>query len=296
MRRIFHEPHLQEIFEKNGYVVIDFINPESIIEINKAYNTLMPDDGFKPRNSRYHCTFVDTNIEYKKKVNQLFRQYFDSLLDKTLIDYELLTGNLYVKQPGCGEFEVHQNWDLVDQKLHTALTIWVPLQDTDSHNGTIEVVAGSNKINSNISTLHSGYFFRNFEAALKKKYLQPVDLKMGQAIIFDDNLIHYSKGNSSDKPRKAIQLECMPKEAELIFYYVDPANTKYIEKYEAHSNFFLTHNIGNVIGRPPLKYIGRIPNQNVFLAEEEFVHLLNEGAEIRKSLYGNAAKEKVLPD
>ncbi|MDB5011699.1 MAG: hypothetical protein JWR67_771 [Mucilaginibacter sp.] len=80
----------------------------------------------------------------------------------------------------------------------------------------------------------------------------------------------------------------MPQEAELIFYYVDPSNTKYIEKYKTNCDFFLIYNINDVIGRPPLKYLGRVHNENIFSSEEEFVKLLAQGEEIRALLYNNS--------
>lgn len=269
MRKLFRDPALQSRFEQDGYIVIDLLHPDVVNEINDAYNKLLPNDGFAPGNGRYHCTFVDTNETYKTQANELFKTYFNPLLEKHLIDYKILTGNFYVKSPGSGEFEVHQNWNMLDETRHTSVTLWTPLQDTTAQNGTIEVVPGSNKIVHNISTLHSGYFFRKFEPALKEKYLKPVNLKVGQAIIFDDNLIHYSRANHSTAPRKAIQLECVPREAQLIFYYLDPEDQAFIEMYETTPAFYLKHNISHVIGRPPMKYLGKLKNRNVFLSEEE---------------------------
>jgi hypothetical protein len=293
MRKIFIDPNLQSDFEKNGYVVVDFISPDLIDEIKKLYDDVTPDDMFVPKKHAYHCTFIDGNIEYKTRINQVFSQYCEPLIKPYLIDFKLFTANFYIKQPGNGDFQVHQNWNIVDEKKHTSLTIWFPLHDTNEHNGTIEVVAGSNKIVDNINTLNFPYFFKDFVPEIKEKYAKPVDLKVGQAIIFDDNIIHYSKTNKSDTTRRAIQLQCVPKEAEMIFYYVDPQNTEVIEMYETNFEFYLTHSIKDVIGRPPLKYLGKIPNENIFLKEEEFVALLAKGTEIRKKFYseGIAAGE-----
>ena len=285
MRKLFRSSNLQAEFEKKGYVIVDFLKPEIINEIVKVYDTLTPDDKFNPGANRYHCTFIDTNETYKKKTNELFKQHCNGCIENIFIDYEILTGNFYIKQPGTGEFEVHQNWTMVDETKSTTVTIWIPLHDTNEQNGTIEVVEGSNKIVDNINTLHLPYFFSNFEPQLKEKYLKPVSLKLGQAIIFDDNLIHYSKNNNSDTTRKAMQLICVPKKTQLIFYYVDTNDTRYIEKYETNYAFYLKHNIIHVLNRPPLKYLGKIPNKNIILSEEEFAILLENGEEIRRKIY-----------
>lgn len=287
MRQLFHDPVSQAAFEKNGYVVLDFIRPEVLAEIIQVYDNLTPDDKFNPDDSRYHCTFIDGNVEYKTKTFELLRNTCAPLINAVMIDYKILIGNFYVKPPGCGEFEVHQNWNLLDETLHTSVTIWIPLQDTTEQNGTIEVVPGSNKIVGNINTLHAPFFFLEFTNELKSNYLKPVNLKMGQAIIFDDNIIHYSKSNSSGSSRSAIQLACTPKEAEDLFYFVDPANDRTIEIYETNFRFYLDHNFTHVINRPPLKYLGKTENKNVSITESEFVTLLSQGEEIRKEFYHN---------
>lgn len=290
MRKLFRNLSLQAEFEKRGYIIVDFLTPDTINEIVRICETLTPDDKFDPAN-RYHCTFIDTNEEYKTKANELFKQYCNKLIENIFIDYEILTGNFYIKQPGTGEFEVHQNWNVLDETKYTSVTIWIPLHNTNEQNGTIEVVEGSNKIINNISTLHLPYFFNDFESRIKEKYLKPVELKLGQAIIFDDNLVHYSKNNNSDTARKAIQLMCVPKEAQLIFYYADPKNKKYIEKYETSYAFYLKHNLTHVLDRPPLKYLGKMRNNNILLSEESFVELLEKGEEIREKIY--SAENKI---
>ena len=286
MRKLFKNTSYQKQFEEEGYVIIDLPNPYIIDDVDREYQNLKPNDNFDPQNDRYHCSFIDSNVEYKRKSYEIFLQYFMPFINQFLIDYELLLGNFYVKPKNSGELEIHQNWSIVDETKHTTVTIWIPLQDTNELNGTIEIVPGSNKISNNITCLHAPYYFNNFEQELKHKYFKLINIKKGQVVVFDDNIIHYSKINKSDEPRRAIQLITVPKEAELVIHLIDPENTNYFNLFNTTKEFYLTHDLSHFIdGNPPLKKIGRIPNNNVLLSEAEFKSVLANGNKFREELY-----------
>ncbi|PHR74620.1 MAG: hypothetical protein COA67_00665 [Lutibacter sp.] len=286
MRKLLKKELFQSQFEDLGYIIIDLNNPNIIDLIDKEYHQLNPDDNFNPNDGRYHCTFIDTNIQYKKKAFELFKNHITPIIKEHLIDYDLLAGNFYVKPKNACEFEVHQNWSVVDETKHTTVTIWIPMQDTNEFNGTLEVIPGSHKISKNITCLHEPYFFDKFETELKRKYFQTINLKKGQAIIFDDKLVHYSKTNQSSKSRRALQLIAVPKEAELLIHFIDKDDSNYYNIFETNSEFYLQHNISHFMdGKPPLKHVGRVPNKNVLYTEEEFVEALKRGNKFRKDLY-----------
>lgn len=286
MRKLFKDASFQTQFEQDGYLIIDLPNPAILDEIDNAYQSLRPNDKFEPQNGRYHCTFIDSNLDYKRKANELFLEYFTPFVNDFFLDYELFTGNFYVKPKNSCEFEVHQNWSVVDETKHTTLTLWIPMQDTFEYNGTIEIVPGSNKISNNITCLFSPYYFNNFEQELKQKYFKSINLKKGQVVIFDDNIIHYSKINKSDDPRRAMQLIAVPKEADLMIHFIDPKDSNYFNIFETNKEFYLTHDLSHFMdGTPPLKKIRRVANTNVLLTESEFISALSNGKQYRKELY-----------
>ena len=286
MRKIFKNQESQTLFEKQGFVIIDLDNTVILNEIDESYRALTPDDQFYPKDNRYHCTFIDTNVEYKRKAFDVFNRCFTPFINQHLIDFELMAGNFYVKPKGCKEFEIHQNWSVVDESKHTTVTLWIPMQDTDEQNGTIEVVPGSHKLSLNVTCFGSPYYFEPFINELKQSYFLPIPLKRGQILVFDDNLIHYSKMNQTENPRRAIQLIASPKEAPLIIYFPDPQDAAYFNVYETNKEFYLKHDMRDFIGfNPPLPKINRVPNQNKLWTEAEFNMAMKMGNEMRHKLY-----------
>ncbi|HEY9773108.1 MAG TPA: phytanoyl-CoA dioxygenase family protein [Planktothrix sp.] len=296
--KIFHDAQLNAEFQKHGFVMVPLLNRSELDEISSQLSTMSPDDQFNPGDGRYHCTFIDTNSEYKDRCDRLFRELVAPKLHDILFEYELLTGNFYVKQPGgSGEFQVHQNWDTVDESKYTSVTAWIPLQDTDEENGTIEFVAGSHKLFPDIATLNAQYYFSNFSDRVKSEYCCPLPMKAGHAVIFDDDIIHYSKANRSTAPRISMQLEFAPTSAELLFYFLDPsAPEKGFDVFESEPNYFLKHSLLDCRNRPDdLKYLRTVPNLNRQVTEREFSRRLKNGEQIRQAFYsGKVYQEPVL--
>lgn len=288
MRQLFHDPQLQKTFIEQGFVIVDLLSPEEVAKIWAELENLRPDDQFAPdRSSSYHCTFLDTNVDYKRRTNELIAEMFQPKMDQVLVDFTILNGNFYVKPPQKGEFEVHQNWMHIDQMKDTTCTIWCPLVEVSRNNGGVEVVPRSHKIVPDVACVHVDYYFKNFENALKEKYLQPLELKPGQAAIFDDGLIHWSAINQSDQPRYAIQILTYPREITPVIYYLDKsAPEKGFEMFEINTEYFILDNIHTMRDRPTrLRSLGFKPNPNRLISEEEFLELMERGDEIRRKYY-----------
>lgn len=289
MRTIFYQPEQQQQFIEKGYVTMPLLSAEEVAMILNELQDMRPHDGFAPVGLRsdYHCTFLDTNEDYKRRAYELINSVFIPHLEKVLHQYRIITGNFYIKQPGKGKFEIHQNWMHAPEEKYSTVTIWCPLQDVDRRNGTLEIVPGSHKIVPDVATVNVDYYFKPFEEVLEEKYLQPIVLKAGECMIFDDTLIHYSGQNTSDKPRIAIQIEAIPNEMTPVFYHFDKDNPeKGFEVFEVDANFFMKGNLTNMHQRPErLRSLGFTPNINRPLSESEFLEKMKTGPITREAIY-----------
>jgi hypothetical protein len=148
---------------------------------------------------------------------------FQPKLDCILPGYDILITNYWTKNPSDGEVLAHQNWSHVDESKHRSYSIWIPLQDTDQMNGTMEVVPKSHLVFTEPRGVNMEYPyespFKAIGADIRKEYLMPINLKAGQAVIIDDAIVHYTGPNRSEKPRLAIQLVVKPKDAPGEFYF-----------------------------------------------------------------------------
>lgn len=292
MRRpIFKNVKNDEQYLKNGYVMEQLLSPKLVKETLTQILQLKPDDNFAPNRpgaSKYHCTFLDTNEEYKRATNKLFKSIFNPIVERLFHNYQVWNANLYVKPPGTGKFEIHQNWTHVAKECQTSFTMWCPLVDTNEENGTLTLVEGSHKILPDIATMDVPYYFKNFEDKLISDYLKPIACKAGYAIIFEDGVIHYSDVNKSSSPRYALQILVGPKEINPVYFYFNPQKPELgFELFEINEEFFMKNSYLTFRDRPIDQLsLGSLPNQNRLITENEFKDALNKGSQYRKELYG----------
>lgn len=292
MRPILHDSGLEDELLDTGYVRVPMLDGPELAEAVAAFEQLRPDDRFEPdgtglNRSSYHCTFLDTNLEYKRTTQELITRIFQPKIDAVAVDYRILTGNFYVKMPGKGRFQIHQNWPTTEDLSVTTLTLWCPLHDTNEANGTLRVVPGSHKIVPDVATPQRPPFFAAFEDELIADHLVPICLKAGEGLLFDDSLVHWSSENRSDRPRRAVQIEAVPAEVQPVLYHLDEtASPPRWELFDVDGRFFIDHSIDQVIGPPSgLRLRGMAPYVNRELTLAEFTDLLRRGPEIRRGVY-----------
>lgn len=293
MRPVLRDPDLQAELLDVGYVVVELLDRDEVTAVAAELDAMSPDDGFAPdgttgvNRSTYHCTFLDTNVDYKRRAQALIERAFQPKVDLVAADYRILTGNFYVKMPGRGRFQIHQNWPTTEDLSLTTLTFWCPLQDTDESNGTLRVVPGSHKIVPDVATPQRPPFFATFEDELIDRHLVPIPVRAGEAIVFDDSLVHWSSENHSDRPRRAVQIEAVPAEVRPVLYHLDETGpAPQWELFELDPSFFIEHSIDQVIGRPTgLERVATASFENRVIDEAEFVELVTKGVGIRERVY-----------
>ncbi|MEL7210155.1 MAG: phytanoyl-CoA dioxygenase family protein, partial [Actinomycetota bacterium] len=204
------------------------------------------------------------------------------------VDYQLLIGNCYVKQPGRGEFSIHQNWNLTDRPADTTVTIWAPLQPYDPANGSLMVVPGSHKLTRDIAHPRGGHYFSGFVDRVVRDHCVPVPVEPGEAVLFDDSLLHGSRGNESDHVRAALQVEAIPAESRPAVYLqrddgdfdvIDGSARFYLETTQAEIDRWTDQ----------FEVFRTEPNRNRALTEDQFVDLLERGSQVREELWGMSA-------
>ncbi|MCF8253155.1 MAG: phytanoyl-CoA dioxygenase family protein [Bacteroidia bacterium] len=290
-RQLFKSENDTKQYLKDGFVKKTLLTTEQSNSILNQLLLLKPDDNYAPNrsgSSNYHCTFLDTNESYKRATNQLFKSFFNPLVEELFNDYHVWNANFYVKPPGAGKFEIHQNWTHVVEEKFTSFTIWCPLVDTSTENGTITLVKGSHKIVPDIATLDVPYYFHNFEQTLLDNYLEPISCKAGECVIFEDGVIHFSDLNKSENPRYALQILIGPKYTQPVYYYFNKEEPeKGFEVFEINEEFFMKSNYLTFKNRPAFqKSLGFVPNTNKLLTPDEFSKALANGEKRREELYG----------
>jgi hypothetical protein len=253
MRRTLLDDTLEEKFQADGYVIIPFLSPEEVESLKEAYfktldesgGRLGPDDENHQTNSEitYDFTFIDKNIDYKRKVFEMITDGFEDRYANQLDNYKPIIANYIRKKTNGGEVPMHQNWAFVDEKKCASVSIWCPLVDSNAENGTLEVVPGSHKRYGEVRGPMIQSELLGLEKEIIDKHMVPINIEAGNAVILDDSIVHYSSPNATEGLRLAIQLILIPAEEDSIHYHMDLSKDRSkVEVLRADTEFYMKFN------------------------------------------------------
>ena len=97
MRKILLDEGLQSRFIDAGYVQVPMLSQDEVQVILNALPGLRPADNFEPTGEefgrKYHCSFLDKSIEYKRKTHELIKGIFAPHIAQYLNEYTVLNCN-----------------------------------------------------------------------------------------------------------------------------------------------------------------------------------------------------------
>lgn len=240
IKALFRDSELQQQFDRDGFVILDFSSAEVVREIGTKFYSLFPTppDGFSSA-----AEIADDNVKQK-----LFLE-MDTALNKSMgaifANYKKLGSTFLCKAPGeRGHLGAHQDWTVVDETQYASATVWIPTQDVDERNGALRVLPGSHRFFDKYRNNTIPFSYRGSEQILWDN-MMTVPMKAGQAFVLNHALIHGSAINRTDKERLVIVYGITSEDARLVFYYKNNKANDRIEKFEMPDDFFLRyHNIG----------------------------------------------------
>jgi len=298
MRKIFADDRFQKEFLQKGYVITRIFSDEEVAYLLNEIHNLNPADDFEANVSNgitntFYTTFMDPDLQFKRKVGDLVRSLGTSRINEILIDYKILMAGLIVKTPGEGDIPVHRDWSFTDNFKDTNLTFWCPLVDVNETNGTLHIVDDTHKLVQNVECPQTAPFFWEYAESLKQ-HSTPILLKAGEAIIYDLSILHWSPPNNASNPRPIAAYMCIPQESKPVFYYPDKnAPGERFEVFEMDTELYDLHDgIDFMNGNIKTRSIGFIENKNRTVSEKEFFEMIEKSHEIRHELYFPKEAEK----
>lgn len=255
---IFKSKELLHEFHDKGFVIVPFLTANQIKELLALYREIYPNgvEGF------FTTTFTN-DVNHREKVNRSIRLICSQRIEELFENYKILFSSYIVKATGeNSELKMHQDMTLVEESTFSGINIWCPLVDLGDKNGAIEVLPKSHRF---FKTYRGSSLPDIYDDVVEeiKPLLTSCKLKAGEAIIFDQSIIHYSPPNLSDEERPVINTFVAHQEAKIKICYWDKDNYgQQVEIFEQEDNFLEQfENFGhNIFNRPTIgKSLGLFP-------------------------------------
>ena len=233
MLPVFKDATIQSKFEKDGYVILPFYNEAEVEKLTNLYHEMHPSNekGFFP------STFSQDK-NYRHKADEEIRLACQRSVDLYLQDIKMVCGAYIVKTPSPESgMCVHQDMSLLDESRFTGINIWATLCDLNVENGTIFVLKGSHRLFPTYRGSSIPEFFQDVSEDIID-YLEPVIIKAGEAVFFDQSIIHYSPPNYSDQIRIVTNTYFTHEDAEYrTCFYDKEKHPTQIEAFEQSDSF-----------------------------------------------------------
>lgn len=234
-----HEPILRDeklnhnLFEE-GYVTLPFLNSEEIEQLKAVFWKY-----HKPEEVNQGL-FVSAHYKSDDSIHAMsdeIRAVFNRAIDEH-VENGMTLGGTFISKPAnqTEPLQPHQDWSIVDESRFRSFTIWVPLEDVDDTNGCMYVLPKSNNYIRGYRHLTIPSVFGQIYD-LVWKYMIPVPLNAGEAIIFDHALGHASKPNSTNSVRIAATHSLISRNPEKRFYF---NNEGVVEEYVGEDDIYNT--------------------------------------------------------
>lgn len=274
-KRIFKNEAHQQLFDKQGFIVLPFINEAEVAALDKLFDELHPNLS----QSGFFSGSYSSDVQYKKTASNKIVEVFNRAYQELFINYTPFGGAFLYKVPGANsELAAHQDWTILDEQKNVALNCWVPLCDVSLQNGPIMILPGSHFDNFNVVRAPTLPFFFSGSDAMVVKELLPMEVKAGTAVILNQSVIHYSPPNMSNQVRKAITAGIKSEGAQMYFHYKVPDKNE-LEVFEMDDDFLISFkDFANDIGKRPYlgKSIGTLPYKLPQLSGQELYAKLKE--------------------
>lgn len=234
MLQVFKDDKIQASFEENGYVILPYYEQKDMEALIKLYDRIHPENekGFFP------STFSSSK-DFRTQGDQEIRRIGKKYIDRYCQDIRVVNGAFIVKYPGKESgMCVHQDMSLVDESRFTGINIWAPLIDLTIKNGALFILPKSHRL---FPTYRGSSIPEFFSPVMDEMidYLEPVTLRAGEAVFFDQSIIHFSPPNYSDKRRIVTNTYFTHQDAEFRTYYWDGKTEGKVEVFEQDKDFML---------------------------------------------------------
>lgn len=230
---IFRDEALNDKLFTEGYITLPFLNVTEVKALKEVF--------WKYHNQEeVEGLYVSAHYKTDESIHAMsdeIRAIFARAIEEH-VENGMTLGGTFISKPAnqIDPLEPHQDWSIVDESRFRSFTIWVPLDDVDDKNGCMYVLPKSHEYIRGYRHLTIPSVFGPIYETVWK-YMLPVPLKAGEAIVFDHALGHASKPNSSNAVRIAATHSLISNNPEKRFYF---NNNGVVEEYVGEDDFYNT--------------------------------------------------------
>jgi hypothetical protein len=234
---IVRDAALTDAIVREGYVKVPFLPAETVEALREVYareHKISSEDG------GMFYSLYSQDLDYRQRVNDEVGALMSPHLEAFFHSYKTVLNGFIIKVPGPNSgFLIHQDTTGLDEFQFSSLSVWIPLWDIGPDDGAMCMVPRTHKFFYPYRGISFAFPFEKIHGVVKR-YLEPVYMNAGEAIIFDQRTLHASLPNRSDKNRVVVVCGLFPQEAPFQNCYQE-SPTAPVEVYRQADDFILKY-------------------------------------------------------
>lgn len=213
------------------------------------------------------------DIAYRKRIDHGIREILSDRINSLFEDFKSNGYNFIVKYPGKhSEMFPHQDMPFVDEAEFSEVGVWIPLQQVGLENGCLGIVPATHFSIPPVRSLHHKLPFSDIYEFIRQ-YFIPVEMNLGDVLLYDPRILHNSFENKSSDPRLAIATRISPKQADYVITFKDQTKPSAdFEQIQVADDFFLNFDdfISDKVRRPTGKLLSKVEVPEATIDQREF--------------------------
>ena len=275
---MFRDASTQAEFDRTGFVVRRILGEDEVVEVRERLENVAAGRSFERNDCEdsYYNSMFEREPVFQARFRDAMAGAFHPRLDAMLDDTRYFETSLLYKPPRSRALNVHQHVPLTERPFEPAAFCWCALEDCDESSGTLLVVPGSHLLLRFIRTLQTDEFFLDYRDELTRRHAIPIPLRAGEAIMFENSLLHGSTPNTSERARPIVLTIVMHEGARHMLYHHDETGEAVMidnDFDEIQCQTMFPGGTDVIEGRE----IGRLPSWSDKPTLEEFEALLERG-------------------
>ncbi len=211
MAPTFLSPDREAEFAARGYTLLRLFSADEALAIRDE--ALRRSKGeLSANHGGIYLSFLDVGAGQKAALDELAQSALTRALEDKVTGGRLQNGGVIAKAPGAERLAIHHHSPVTDACFAREIVCWCPLTDVDESTGCLRVIPRSDHLLPYIRVPRGSVYFESFRAEIEN-YAVPVPLRAGEAILFDNTLLHGSAHHVGPDTRLAISVQIVPTSA-----------------------------------------------------------------------------------
>lgn len=233
--RVLFDADRERRLRRDGFVTFRAFDAAEVAGLRRRFADL---GGFEGSGFRPDLIIADPT--YRQAATAAISEALDERLAAQFDGYEPFLRAFLCKYPGPdSQLYLHQDWMYVDERTGArTYNCWVALEDIDGHNGQLQVLRGSHRIDPSLRGTSLTAPWIQHTSVIEPRLLT-VPVRAGEVVLFDNALVHGGFPNLTERPRLAAAVAFhRPEDALVYFRREDDATAA---RYDVDEAFFVGH-------------------------------------------------------